>query len=247
MSLIQKLAAASPHFNSFLTAHAQEIVDSPFSGEIYEDLQAIEKRAGELEKKAGIFGSSTPPPPTMGQRMGHAAGQLGGGLAMGVAGGILTAIAGDAYDAIKRGLTKGRNFKAMIEENPDLKQLPSKDVQRAFSVLHQFNPEFASNPTVAGSFVRRQAQFAEFDPNQLNTLVGARNNLVNAKKLPQGASYRIEGLPDPLDIEEKRHNLRKSQAEADQADARAAADSDVIGMVTRARARNRGMTGNKSA
>ena len=77
----------------------------------------------------------------------------------------------------------------------------AKSVQSAFSTLHRFNPDFASDPMVAGSFVRRQAQFqgGEFDANTLSSLVSARSNLSNMKKLP------IPGAAPWESLEKKKH------------------------------------------
>jgi hypothetical protein len=72
----------------------------------------------------------------------------------------------------------------MIAENPDLSDHAAKDVQRSFNTLHRFNPEFASDPTVAGAFVRKQMSLGEFDTKMLTEMIGARSNLNNVKKLP---------------------------------------------------------------
>lgn len=51
-------------------------------------------------------------------------------------------------------------YKAMVEQNPHLLagNRPPEDVQRYFNTLHRFNPELASDPFVAASFVNDRLQ-----------------------------------------------------------------------------------------
>ena len=169
-SLMQKVAEVAPDKYNFLLKTSSEVRESPFRDEILEQLSFIMKKAN----------SGLTPPPGMGSRLGNAAAGIGAAVATGIA----FSLAGDMFDAAKRGITKSRNYRSMLKENPDLKELPAEHVQKAFSALHRFNPEFAGDPTVAGSFVRRQAQLGEFDAQQLTNLVGARKNLTDIKKLP---------------------------------------------------------------
>jgi hypothetical protein len=166
--VMQQIAELAPDKHAFLVKTAGEVRESPFRDEILGQLDVIVKKAQAIA------------PPSMLRRFGNAA----GGVAAMAATGIAYSLAGDMYDAVRRGISKSRNYRVMMRENPDLKDMPAKNVQKAFSTLHRFNPEFAGDPTVAGSFVRRQAQFPEFDTNQLANLVGARKNLSDLKKLP---------------------------------------------------------------
>jgi hypothetical protein len=164
--LMEKIAEVAPEQLSFLVKSADEVKSSPFRDEILLELDGIVKHAGMGGAMAGRFGNAM------------------AGIGASVGAGIAYSLAGDLYDAARRGITKSRNYKNMMQDNPDLENLPAKNVQQAFSALHRFNPEFASDPTVAGSFVRRQATLEEFDPQMLTQLVGARKNLVDTKKLP---------------------------------------------------------------
>lgn len=168
-ALMEKVAEVAPDKYRFIVKMAAEVRESPFRDEIVDQLDAIVKKA------------ALQAPPGMGSRFGGAA--AGIGMAVGTA--IAYSLAGDMFDATKRGITKGRNYRSMLKENPDLKELPTKNVQQAFSTLHRFNPEFSGDPLVAGSFVRRQAQFpgGEFDANQLSSLVSSHKSLADGKKL----------------------------------------------------------------
>lgn len=82
-------------------------------------------------------------------------------------------------DAISRALTKGGDFKKMMESNPGLAELDSTMVNRAFSTLHRFNPEYASDPLIAGSWIRRNVEWApgEMPMDVVRDLVGARKTI----------------------------------------------------------------------
>lgn len=174
VELMQKVAEVAPDKYRFIVKTAAEVRESPFRKEIVDELDRLVKKAGFMSAMQGMGGAA-------GKALGTGAAAVGGA----VAGGIAFSLAGDMYDALKRGITKGRNYRTMMRENPDLADLPARNVQRTFSTLHRFNPEFASDPMVAGSYVRRQAQYAEFDPKGLTDLVNSRKNIGDARRLPQ--------------------------------------------------------------
>lgn len=185
---MEKLAEVAPKHYAFLVKTAEEIKDSPFKDDIVDELDSLVKKAFNL--------------PNMGWAAGPA--KAVGMSALGVAGaagaGIAYALAGDMYDAAKRGLTKSRNYKNMLEANPDLKQLPAKNVQKAFSVLHRLNPEFSADPTISGAWVKRQSTFGEDtfgDATQLKHLIDSRKSLTDLRRLPavpQSSSRKPGGL-----------------------------------------------------
>lgn len=171
--IMQKVAEVAPKHYAFLVKTAEEVKTSPFKEEILDELDGLIKKAFQMPGWASSAGKS----------FGGGAAAVGGAVAAGIA----YALAGDMYDAAKRGITKTRNYRIMMEANPDLKQLPAKNVQKAFSVLHHFNPDFASDPTVAGQWVKRQASFGEDalgDASAIGQLVSARKNISDSRKLP---------------------------------------------------------------
>jgi hypothetical protein len=177
--IMRKVAEVAPRHYAFLLKTASEVKSSPFKDEIVENLDSLIKQAINWGAVGGAAKSGL-------GAMGRGAAHVGGAVGTAALGGIALALAGDMYDAAKRGLTKTRNYQNMLQANPDLKQLPAKNVQNAFSVLHKFNPDFASDPTVAGAWVKRQATFGEdalADTNQLKQLVDARKNIVDSRKL----------------------------------------------------------------
>ncbi len=66
-------------------------------------------------------------------------------------------------------INKGKHYKNMLSENKINNSVPA---QRAFRTLHNFSPSMASDPMVAGTFVRRVVDYDEMiDVSQIKTLV----------------------------------------------------------------------------
>lgn len=180
--IMQKVAQVAPRHYDFLVKTAGEINTSPFRDEILDEMNTFVKKAvnwgavkGGLQAGAGIAG--------------RGALALGGAVGTAAVGGIALALAGDMYDSAKRGITKSRDYTAMMQANPHLQKLQAKEVQKAFSVLHRFNPEFAGDPTVAGAWVGRQVTLTSMAPdeygniNSLKPLIDSRKNLSDIKKI----------------------------------------------------------------
>lgn len=178
MDTIEKLAEIAPRHYAFLVKTAEEIKDSPFKDDILSELDVLVKKAFNLPKMPNMSWAA-PAAKAVGMSALGVAGAAGAGIAY--------ALAGDMYDAAKRGLTKTRNYKNMLEANPDLKQLPAKNVQKAFSVLHRLNPEFSGDPTISGAWVKRQSTFGEDafgDAAGLKSLIDSRKSLTDLRRLP---------------------------------------------------------------
>ena len=174
----QKIAEVAPEAHQFIKEAAPEIWDSPFEPEITADVMGIFAKGESFLKQAG-FGT-----------------EFGLGVAGALGAGIATGLAGDAMDAIKRGLSKTRDYRGMLRENPDLQGHPmgAKAVQGVFGTLHKFNPEFASDPLVAGTFVRNHLESADphrIDIGMLSSMTTARKNIQDVKSksvtAPSGA------------------------------------------------------------
>lgn len=192
--ILQKVAQVAPRHYAFLTKTAGEITNSPFRDEIIDEMDVLIKKAmnwgtvgGGLRSGAGAVGKG--------------ALALGGAVGAAAAGGIALALAGDMYDAAKRGITKGRDYKAMMQANPPLQKMPAKEVQKAFSVLHRLNPEFAGDPTVAGAWVGRQVNITSMQPDEygnvtaLKPLIDARKTLSDVKKISPFQGTREKKAP----------------------------------------------------
>jgi hypothetical protein len=102
-------------------------------------------------------------PPTAQPGVSGAASDLGrmflGGLGAGAA---TAAVAGAAIGAkhIYQAATKSRDFKQMLEFDPELKQMHRENpkyINAGFSTLRRLNPEFSSDPMVSSAFVKNVA------------------------------------------------------------------------------------------
>jgi hypothetical protein len=81
---------------------------------------------------------------------------LGAAVATGVMGGVGLA-ASHIFDAA----TKARDFKSMLEYNPDLAEHHERDPRmfnQMFSSLRTMNPQFSKDPLVAGTYMRRMVE-----------------------------------------------------------------------------------------
>lgn len=109
-----------------------------------------EKRAFSLSGAAGTA-----------KRVGQAVAPFGQAAGMAAAGGIgaagfagLVGAAGKLFSAA----TKSRDFRAMLEANPDLREHQMADpagFNRMYTSLHAMAPEFAREPMVAGYYMRQ--------------------------------------------------------------------------------------------
>tara|TARA_B000000460_G_C21515846_1_gene393367 strand:+ start:358 stop:1032 length:675 start_codon:yes stop_codon:yes gene_type:complete len=87
-------------------------------------------------------------------------------------------------EAITKPLMKKKYFNEMMDENPTLKKENPRDVSRIFRTLYTFNPKMASDPLVAGSFMRRSLQFKDegIQPVDVKTLAEVGKFMRDAKK-----------------------------------------------------------------
>ena len=104
-----------------------------------------------------------------------------GTMAIAAAMPIVTDLASQGYDALRRAMTKGRDFKAMMAVNPELKKIDAATVQKHFSVLHRFSPELAADPTVAAAWIKQTAQFDEVGMNSVRDLIGTRKSIMEGR------------------------------------------------------------------
>ena len=105
---------------------------------------------------------------------------LGAGAAVGV--GVAGAMAGDLYDAAKRGLTKGSNLKRILLNNPELQRGDRKALIRSFNTLHLYAPDFTADPMLGGQILNRMIELPNDQLNLVKDLLSSRKTLVDSKK-----------------------------------------------------------------
>jgi len=206
--LLEKLAEARPDVMAVLINTRDEVASSPFRDEIVGEMSQALQAAEGLAKQASVF-YNTQTIPGVGNAPAQVVQSLkpGWSYGLGVAGaigmGIATHLAGDMYDAVRRGLTKSRNYKRMISASPELHEMDPHKVRAAFDTLHRFNPEFSGDPLVASSFVRRNVlnEGGYADVKEIESLVAARKNLSDIKKIHAPSSLPMwdrESLQDKV-------------------------------------------------
>lgn len=101
------------------------------------------------------------------------------------------------YEAAKktyRAITKQRDFDAMMQANPDLKAEQRRDpttFNRFYNSLRTMNPQFAAEPVVAGTYMRKMMTSPE----------GAGGILVESLQAGQkggkGPGFQVTMGPEP--------------------------------------------------
>lgn len=102
----------------------------------------------------------------------------------GVAAGGMAMKAG--YDAIRERLTRQRDYKTMLESNPQLRGMDAKQVNMVYSSLRRLSPTMAKDPLIAGSFVYKTISLApesglSIDPMTAKTIAETQKNIQQAK------------------------------------------------------------------
>ncbi len=115
-------------------------IQPAFVPDVVEDFQKIAKRVSEKTKEAGAKDFA--------KGVGfYAAGTVAAGLGL--------AIATDLYNAARKGLTQGRNFRRMMEADPELHGRDRQRLQQAFRVVQRNAPDVASDPLAAAALTAK--------------------------------------------------------------------------------------------
>lgn len=145
---------------------------------------------------------------------------------------IMGVVAMDALGAAKDAVSKSRGFKSMVEGNPDLNKMDRNKVQTYYNTLHRFNPEMASDPFVAGAWVRKIKEYDYVDPKTVGDLIQARGRLakrpmIDPMALGQGmANAAMQSASNAEQLQESRRD-QAARAKFDWAKDRArAADKE---------------------
>ena len=79
---------------------------------------------------------------------------------------------------------KQRDFKAMIEANPNLGKMDAGKVQMTYNSLRKMAPSLASDPLMAGSFVRKTLEMSDppyVDPQTMKMLSDTQKNISTSR------------------------------------------------------------------
>jgi len=125
---------------------------------------------------------------------------------------MLISAARKAYGAA----TKNMDQKQMIEVNPDLVEYQQRDPRKFnqhYSSLRHLNPVFASDPVVAGSYMRRMSEFPENAGNILVESIGNAPRIAptGVKDYAAGLNVMQSAAPpsemDQLRLEQMRNSM----------------------------------------
>lgn len=160
-----------------------------------EEFLELQKQAGFLDGAKDVlssFGRGV-----SGARSGSSASQHIGNLAHTMGRQVPTALTAMGLTAVGMGATKGitalarkfskqRDYKAMMQNNPDLRERDAGHVHMVYNSLHRMAPTMAGDPLVAGSFVRDILQLSPetgpaIPPNTVKLLAESQRSLSQAR------------------------------------------------------------------
>lgn len=180
---ILKLATAADPETMAKTAEALELIERlapEFVQDVFDDFETISSYTTEKVAAGAV-------PSIMGAFKAGANTAIGAAAVVGTAVGasLGSHIAADLFDAAKRGLTKSRNYKRIMDANPKLKEevIDKARLKPAFDALHRFAPDFMSDPLLGGSLLKSMANQPSGNEYQLmEKLIGSRKSLQEIKE-----------------------------------------------------------------
>jgi len=120
---------------------------------------------------------------------------LAGSVGLGALIGTATDYSGKLVDAVKNKVHKAKSFETMIDKNPHLSDADPGAVEDAFNTLYRFNPAYAEDPLVAGTFVKNILDQERVDIGTVSNLVGAHKQLTDANKRRSGKEFFMSKVP----------------------------------------------------
>lgn len=193
--LIEQAAAVRPEVMEKVAAilFVLEQHDSATAAEVADEIGKITTYT--VEKLASVPGFSA------GQRFGM-------GLGAAVIAGVAGTLSADLYDAAKRGLSKTRNFRAIMGANPEFKGLDRSRLQSTYNSIHRFAPEFTADPIMGGSLLKSVYDAGPgMDHVMVRELINNRKNLQDVKH----TQFRMGPVPQ-LDLD-RREDRQKEERE----------------------------------
>lgn len=126
---------------------------------------------------------------------GKAAKPYAGAAALGAASLVGSALVNDMYTSARLALSRNRNYKNMLEADPELKQHPAEKVKALFNTLHEKGgPEMSGDPLIASAFVKQQLELPpQFLLEQVHKLVGTGAALSKSRQMGSFDMGRIMG------------------------------------------------------
>jgi hypothetical protein len=166
---LEKIAQVDPLALSRVKLAYSMLRTSPFREETEEEIALLVKKAQAPSSAMGPFFR---------------------GVGATVAQGALLNLAGEVYQKLRHGVTKGINYRRMVKEyrkTPPMgglerPSLSEEELRKLYSTLHRFNPTAAADPYIASEMVKQLATNA--GSQDVGDLVGSYNTLTAAQRLP---------------------------------------------------------------
>lgn len=148
---------------------------------------------------------------------------LVGSAALGTALGLGTEGARAAIRSVKDSIGKAKAYRTMMEENPHLSEEDPNITEKAFNTLFRFNPAYAQDPLVAGTFVKNIVDQERLDIGTVTNLVQARRHMAEVGQKGGGglSDFFMKNMPGP-------YQMGKAQSEAEGAAAKATSAEEEI-------------------
>jgi hypothetical protein len=155
-----------------------------------EQVQRIGQRVAEMVKAARSdpqFLEAVKEKQAMNPVVAKLLSRLGEGavLGLGVTGGAkAVGMISDKIQERNQAIAKAKHYRSMVEANPNLRSpgVDARMMQRHFDTLHKFNPEYAADPMVAGTYVQSSLDYARPNIETLNNVVRARADMQRADR-----------------------------------------------------------------
>lgn len=172
-----------------------ESVSGEFWADTMKEMQEILDHASAQTKEASVGAWAGSAAKSVGRGLGDVALAGAKGVGATIVAGLGLAVATDLYNASRRGLTSGRNWKRMMQSNPTLKDHPPAEVRRAFKMVQQHAPDVASDPMAAGALVYNVVSSGDL-PGTMHTHL---STMVKAQREKAESMYApFHGMPKPI-------------------------------------------------
>lgn len=200
MSIVEKLAA-----EGHLTAEEVERIGN----NVYEFMRAVDsdpslyKEALEKMGAPGFF-------QTAWEHVKNVAPYALGSTALAVAAGGAVDLGRSAVHSMRDSIAKSKAYSSMLEENPNLSETDPNMTEKAFNTLYRFNPAYAQDPLVAGTFVKTVLDQERLDIGTVSNLVQAHRQMSESGGGSSATDFFMKAMP-PAGIH---HSLEKARHEA---------------------------------
>lgn len=134
---------------------------------------------------------------------------LAGSAALGTVLGVGTEAGRDLVKSIKDSIGKAKAYRSMMQENPHLGEEDPNITEKAFNTLFRFNPQYAHDPLVAGTFVKNVIDQERLDIGTVGNLVQARRHMADAGGKGGGmADFFMKAMPGPFSMDKAQSEAR---------------------------------------